>query len=549
MYLPRGRRRLIAGSVALAMLAAGCSADNEDSPTDPSEDGAFQITESLPPASGPVESVTWTVSSEPDQLDPARRARNIPSETVRAAICESLWRITPDRKLEPALAVSVDSPDPTTFVYQLREGVRFNDGTEMTADDVVASLSRHLDPEVGSVVADAFKNVESIEATGPLEVTVTLSEPDHLFNQQMAGEAGRVESAAFLDEAGADYGSPDFGLNCTGPFKFEHWEVGNSITLVRNDDYWDDDNPPLAEKFTFIFPTDGSARINALVAGEIDGGYNVPEGASRTLLAADSGNLYFGPGTQAYSMIANQSGVLGDVRVRRAISLALDRQGTITAGFDGFGSVARVPIGQYAWAALGLDRAEEIYQSLPDTAVRDVEQARELIAEAGVEGSEIVIAYTPQVPQMVALANATYAAVEEIGLVPVMLEMERPDFSRLTASPTAKDEAGVDLWPIALRQPLADPLETFSIWHTDSVYNHGDYSNPGYDALVEQALAEPDDQARAELTVEMAEIIAEDLPWIPISVTAYTLFLNNRLAGAPATIEGLGPWAGRIGTA
>lgn len=353
MYLPKGRRRLIAGSVALAMLAAGCSADNEDSPTDPSEDGAFQITESLPPASGPVESVTWTVSSEPDQLDPARRARNIPSETVRAAICESLWRITPDRKLEPALAVSVDSPDPTTFVYQLREGVRFNDGTEMTADDVVASLSRHLDPEVGSVVADAFKNVESIEATGPLEVTVTLSKPDYLFNQQMAGEAGRVESAAFLHEAGADYGSPDFGLNCTGPFKFEHWEVGNSITLVRNDDYWDDDNPPLAERFTFIFPTDGSARINALVAGEIDGGYNVPEGASRTLLAADSGNLYFGPGTQAYSMIANQSGILGDIRVRRAISLALDRQGAITAGFDGFGSVARVPIGQYGLGGAG----------------------------------------------------------------------------------------------------------------------------------------------------------------------------------------------------
>ena len=297
----------------------------------------------------------------------------------------------------------------------------------------------------------------------------------------MAGEAGRVESAAFL-HGPAPTTAPGFRAQLHARL-FEHWEVGNSITLVGTTT---GTMTALAERFTFIFPTDGSARINALVAGEIDGGYNVPEGASRTLLAADSGNLYFGPGTQAYSMIANQSGVLGDVRVRRAISLALDRQGTITAGFDGFGSVARVPIGQYAWAALGLDRAEEIYQSLPDTAVRDVEQARELIAEAGVEGSEIVIAYTPQVPQMVALANATYAAVEEIGLVPVMLEMERPDFSRLTASPTAKDEAGVDLWPIALRQPLADPLETFSIWHTDSVYNHGDYST--VTTLVEQAL-------------------------------------------------------------
>ncbi len=104
----------------------------------------------------------------------------------------------------------------------------FHDGTPLTADDVVASMNRHLDPAVGSSWYSVYQNVVSIEQTGDREVTVTEATPDSQFNLAMGGSAGVIESAATLAEAGADYGNSTGGVNCTGPFCLDEWKPGET---------------------------------------------------------------------------------------------------------------------------------------------------------------------------------------------------------------------------------------------------------------------------------------------------------------------------------
>ncbi|MFJ3924535.1 ABC transporter substrate-binding protein [Streptomyces sp. NPDC090022] len=125
-------------------------------------------------------------------------------------------RWTPQLTLEPGLAEKVGHPDSVTWVYDLRPGVRFHSGAAMTADDVVVSLNRHRDPALGSYWVEDFKNVASVEKTGPLQVTVTLTTPDALFPQAMANSAGTVAGAAAMAEQGAAFGTADGGLDCTG---------------------------------------------------------------------------------------------------------------------------------------------------------------------------------------------------------------------------------------------------------------------------------------------------------------------------------------------
>ena len=156
-----------------------------------------------------------------------------------ANVCESLLRWNADLSFSPGSGDAVENPTPTTWVYAIREGVNFHDGTPLTAEDVVASLNSHLNPDVGSYWASVYRNVKSIEKTG-LDIGHRDPGPARRHVEPVHGSSqGTVESEATLEKSGADYGNPSTGVNCTGPFAFDSWTSGQSITLTRYDDYWD----------------------------------------------------------------------------------------------------------------------------------------------------------------------------------------------------------------------------------------------------------------------------------------------------------------------
>lgn len=137
----------IACTAVLAVAATACSGANTSQQGGAVTD--YKVTPTSPPAKGGLDSVTWSLYAEPYTLDYAL-AYDYPPNTVLANVCEQLMRVTPDHRMEPGLAVGFDRPDPRTLVYTLRPNVKFHDGTTMTADDVVASLKRHMNPAVGS---------------------------------------------------------------------------------------------------------------------------------------------------------------------------------------------------------------------------------------------------------------------------------------------------------------------------------------------------------------------------------------------------------------
>ncbi len=159
-------------------------------------------------------------------------------------LCEGLVRLNADLGVEMGLAESIETPDDLTMIFNLRPGVAFTNGDPLTPEDVVYSLKRHMDPSVGSFWAYYYDSVKSIEATGPAQVTVKFTEHSALFEQWMGTVGGYISQKSYAERAGKEYGTPAGGVMCTGPFSLQSWRSGESITLLRNENYWDPGNSP-----------------------------------------------------------------------------------------------------------------------------------------------------------------------------------------------------------------------------------------------------------------------------------------------------------------
>ncbi|MFJ5710628.1 ABC transporter substrate-binding protein [Streptomyces sp. NPDC093105] len=536
----------LACTAALAASLTACSGATQPQPGTSGTGADFKVSPTSPAAKGPLDSFTWSLYAEPYTLDYAL-AYDYPPNTVLANVCEQLLRVTPDLKIEPGLAVKWDRPDPRTLVYTLRPGVKFHDGTTLTADDVVASLKRQMDPATGSPWGSAFKTVDAIEKTGPLEVTIRLGKADALFHELLAASPGTVVSAASLTKEGKDYGTPEGELNCTGPYALEKWAQGDSITLKKHPDYWDTKLAPKSEKVRFTFIEDAAARANAFLSGTADGGYMVPSASFAQLRGSGKGSLLFGPNTAAANLaVTDFKGTLGDVRVRRALSMALDRKNIVKAAAGGVGVPAKAPAARGAWALVP-EKTATLYDTLPEPAY-DLAAAKKLVEEAKATGRKVTLATSSMAPEISVVANAVQAAGRQIGL-DVTLKPVSPDaYSNIFVDPAARE--GLDLVITNGYDNTPDPLEFYQYLRTGDFGNYGNWSDAEYDVAFDRANTEYDPAKRAELTAKLQEIALAELPVIPVYEAPYSVFLGKRITGAPTGIAQLYyPWAATIGAA
>lgn len=541
---PRGGRgRIAAATAALTSLAAlaACSGPPQGAGTGGTE---VKLSASTPPARGEIDSFTWAVYAEPPTLD-YTVAFDYPQNTILSNVCESLMRWTPGLTLEPGLARRASNPDPTTWVYDLRSGVRFHDGRTMSADDVVHSLGRQTDPDNAAAWAQNFQNVASVRKTGPLQVTVKLKKPDSQFPQYMATAAGVVASKAGVEAAGKDYGTTG-GLACTGPFELGTWSKGQSIELTRFDGYWG--TKAKAKKAVFRIITDPSARTNAMLSGEIDGGYLIPTESYARLRDSGLGTLYFGEGLSTVNVnITNMKGPLGDIRVRRALSLALDRSGFAQAGLGGAGTVTNSLTTRAAWAGASEQTRQAAFAALPP-ATQDLEKAKALIKEAGATGKTLTVATSSIGQDVSLLATAVQAAGSRIGLRINLKTIAPNAFTALFTDPEARE--GTDMFPLTYYNSITDPLDLLTNFKTGAYLNFAGHSDKRYDTLVDQATAVYEPDRRMRIEAELQKLAAEKLLWIPVAEWPTAVFLNKRITGAPTTIAYMYyPWAADVGAA
>ncbi|MBK3543215.1 ABC transporter substrate-binding protein [Streptomyces sp. MBT60] len=535
-----GRFTAVTGALSALAVLAAC-AGPPDGASDPS-DGSFALSPGTPRAAGPIDSFSWAVYAEPPTLD-YTVAFDYPQNTILSNVCESLMRWTPGLTVEPGLARKASNPDPTTWVYDLRAGVRFHDGRTMTADDVVHSLGRQRNPDNAAAWAQVFQNVTAVTKTGPLQVTVKLKKPDSQFPQYMATAAGVVASKAGVEKAGRDYGTTG-GLACSGPFELGAWHKGQSIELDRFDGYWG--TRAKAGQVEFRFLTDPSARTNALLSGEVDGGYLIPTESYARLKRSVTGTLHFGEGLSTVNVnITNLKGPLGDVRVRRALSLALDRSGFVKAGLGGGGSATTSLTTRAAWARATDTTRKAAFDGLPPTEP-DLDRAKALIEEAGAKGATLTVATSSIGQDVSLLATAVQAAGTQIGLDIRLRSIAPNAFTALFTDPGARE--GIDMFPLTYYQSITDPLDLLANFRTGAYLNFAGYSDPRYDELVERATAADDPERRTEIEAKLQRHAADRLLWIPVAEWPTSVFLNRRITGAPTTIAYLYyPWAADVG--
>lgn len=539
-------RRLsaIAGIGVIGALALSACSGGTASP-DSSAAPEWEYTDTTAAPSGDIDSFTWVSYAEPYSLDYAY-AFDYADNQVLSNVCESLLRLNPDYTLSPGLAEAYNHPTPDTWVYTIRDGVTFHDGTPLTADDVVASMSRHIDPEVGSSWFSTYQNVASIEKTGDRQVTVTMTQADSQFNLGMGGSAGVIESAATLAEKGSDYGNSTGLVNCTGPFALTEWKSGESVTLTRYDDYWDDSLKAKAGEVKILFMNDSNARVNALKSGEVDGGFMIPTDAIAQLQASGKGDVYFGLNTAVGSLIvSNLDGPLGDVRVRQALLMAMDRKGILDAAAKGYGEVTNALTTQSVWVGASDAAVKNAFDGLEEYPY-DVEAAKKLIDEAGVAGEEVVIATAPIGNDFAVISQAAAAAAQAIGLKATIQTVSPNAYTALFSDPSARE--GVDLFYTSWYLSSPDPLEMYGVLRTGEFSNYGNWSDPDFDALVNEAVTIDDPAARSEVTAKAQRIANEQLPWLPLFSGPMTMFMGDRVTGASPSVAYLYyPWAATIG--
>ncbi|PZS07117.1 MAG: ABC transporter substrate-binding protein, partial [Chloroflexi bacterium] len=337
-----------------------------------------------PPAKGRLASVTWDLPyGEPTSVDPAQSAAQSENGPL-ANMCESLLRMTPQFGYSPGLASSYSHPTPTTWVYNIRQGVRFWDGKPLTANDVVYSLNRNLDPKVASLWNDPFfVNVKNISKTGPNQVTVTLSRPDAVFNEMMATAAGAIGEASYIQAKGKTYGTAKGRLMCTGPYEFQSWTPGVDLVMTRNPHYWDTSLQPKVQEVKFDFLTNPTTITNGLLSGQLDGTYEAPISAVPTLQHSTIGKLYLGLSTEFGNLsFTAKPGPIQDPKIRRALSLVINRQAIASTILKG----TAVPIYSLDYPSTwgyAKPTFQQGYSALTRSEATNVAEAKRLVHEAG----------------------------------------------------------------------------------------------------------------------------------------------------------------------
>lgn len=274
---------------------------------------------------------------EPPHLDPTAGAAAAIDEIVYANVFEGLTQIDENGAVQPALANSwTISDDKLTYTFQLHKGVKFHDGTEMNADDVLFSFQRAM--ANGSVNAQKglFKPIADVKATDSHTVVITLSKPtgSFLFN------LGWGDAIIVGQESADTNKSKPIG---TGPFIFGKWDKGNRVVLNRNDVYWGD--PIKLKQATFKFIPDPAAAMTAMMAGDVDAFANFPAPESLAQFEADPRFTVVIGNTEGETILStnNSKAPFDNVKVRQAIAHTLDRQAIIDGAMFGYGT----PIGSH----------------------------------------------------------------------------------------------------------------------------------------------------------------------------------------------------------
>ena len=532
-----------ATAAALALAACGRSATGGGTTGNLSPTKGLVVT--TPTGTKPVSSVTWAVYRDVNSLDPIF-AFDYPENTAVSLMCESLLKQAPTGAIGPGLA-TLSTPSLTTMVFTINKAAKFWDGKPVTPADVVYSLDRNRNTSLGGFYGLVFSRVASIAATGADQVTITLKQPDYWLPGELASMPGVVIEKAFAQKEGKKYGTPSGSIMCTGAYKLKSFTPGVGVSAVPSPNYWQPSVKPLVSSILLKGVASDTSLTSGLTTNAIQGTYT--SGGLSTLPQLESSGavkIYRGQGwsTDAF-IVSSTKGVLGDVRVREALSMALNRNAIITNVFKGAALMPRwlANPGVFGYGKPAFDKAYSASPLLPHNLAR----AKQLVKAAGAVGKTFTIGTSSQIANIAQETGAYEAAANAIGLKTVLKSVSAQNYINFFIDPKAR--TGIDGFLTVNYGDYADPAALLAtLVLPGGSQNYDNFNDPKIISLLGQARSTADPNARAALVAKAEERAAAELPWIPDVQPVNLLIMTKGLTGATASFAYMfAPWANNLG--
>lgn len=445
-----------------------------------------------------------------------------PNNGIAVQIFDRLVHQDEKQRLVPGLATEWRAIDDTTWEFKLRRGVKFHDGSDFDAQDVLASFRRAPSvPNSPSSFGTYTRPIEKVEAADPYTVRFTTKGTYPLLPNDVS--AINIISDRHEKASTADFNAGTAAIG-TGPFKYVSWVPGDRLVLARNDSYWG--GPAHWRNVTMRLITNDASRVAALLAGDVQIIEIVPTSDVKRLAADPNVTLFrtvsnrilflnLDQGRDTTPFATDKSGAplaknpLKDVRVRRAISKAINRQALVERMQEG----QAIPAG-------GLI-PDGFFGSNPALKPEgfDPDGARKLLAEAGYPNGFALTLHGPN-DRYVNDEKVIQAIAQMLSRVGIDAKVETMPWSVYTPR-ASKPEFSVTLfgWGSATGEassPLRALLATYDREKGMGASNRGRYSNPGFDAVLGKALSTVADPAREKFLRDAMALAVQDVGVVPL---------------------------------
>ncbi|WP_324764975.1 ABC transporter substrate-binding protein (plasmid) [Sinorhizobium meliloti] len=503
--------------------------------------GTFAIAPSAR-ADEQIESIRCAQPSIPDTLF-IPHAWMTYTGAIMSLVQEGPLSFGDDLALGPALAVRWEEVNPTTIKYHLRGGVKFGDGSPLTADDIVATFKYHMSPDSGSQLASFYNSVAAVEATAPDEVTVKLKAP----NVQFAFTPGHMAGFVFKKEQLADkkIGTPEVLPLGTGAYKLVEFVPADHVLLEARNDYWGP--KPVVKRITFQAIPDRPARLLAMQQGEIDCTFDLAISDIDQWKALSNVDVVAKPSLGVYLLTLDHSTPpFDDIHVRRAVAYSVNRKGLVEALLKGNGEAATALNPPEIWSGvLPSDEVRTFYDTLLPNYAFDLKKAKaELAKSSHPEGFDITIPASAADPYMVNILQSVTENLKQIG---IRAHIQETDNNTWFTNYINHDNLGMQI--MAYYPDFADPANYPSLFFSSANaekngMNGSNFNNPEVDAKLKIANENADPKARAEALKKVFKIANEEVAVVPIFWPATAMAINKKykLTGYTAFWYSI-PWA------
>lgn len=503
---------LMAAILAMATVLVGCGSDDAAVPAAESSVVASTGTE------GEGEKVfKMAFSGDIVSFDPAYGYDGITCK-IQPQVLETLLTFDKDNQLVNQLITGWEQPDEVTYVYHVRDDIKFSDGNPMTMEDVLFSIEHHMDPEVASYVGWMLDGVESIEQTGDWEFTIKLKEANACFKYVLATSAGMIFEKAFYEENPEEFGKPGRGVVATGAFKFDSWTSGTEIVLSKNENYRDAADVEW-DQCIFEIITEDLTQVNALTTGQVNMIFDpsldvmskVEEAQGLDMQLVDTmGSVFL-----AYNC---QGKFFSDVNLRKACAYAIDSASLVENVLYGYGKATKVtPVNSSLWVS-----DVEGWQSQYDNDLIDysynLDTAKEYMAKSQyASGFDCTLVTRNDSSTFKTVALIIQASLQQLGINVTIEEISYDEWVSAACNHVMSDGSTYDMILYEWYPDYPDPsgyLEPVfgSVGCATGGSNYSLYSNSEFDALIAKELNSIDDAERQKLMQEATAMLNDDIP-------------------------------------